>query len=121
LPAFLRPDRLYLFSHSLVIFALVYGAVWLLWRRPVLVMLAWPLHILMDIPSHRAGRYGTPFLWPLSSYRFNGASWGQRWFFILNYSALTAAYVALLVWLLMSRRREQQSSSTKREQDRPEA
>ena len=121
LPPFLQPDRLYLFSHSLLIFGLVFGAVWLLWRRPVLVMLGWSLHILMDIPSHRAGRYGTPFLWPLSSYRFNGVSWGQDWFFVLNYTALTAVYVALLVWLLTSRRRERLSSSTQGAQDRPEA
>ena len=98
LPAFLQPDELYHYSHSLVIFALAFGAVWLLRRRPALAMLGWPLHVLMDIPSHHAGRFGTPFLWPLSSYQFNGTSWGQRWFMILNWSAIAAAYLALLVW-----------------------
>ena len=104
LPAFLRPDQLYHFSHSLVIFSLVFGAVWLLRRRPALVMLCWPLHILMDIPTHRAGRYGTPFLWPISSYVFDGISWGQRWFMILNWSSIAIAYLALLVWYFVSRR-----------------
>jgi hypothetical protein len=61
LPGFLRPEALYHFSHSLVFFALVFGAVWWLRRSPALAMLGWPLHILMDIPTHRAGRYGTPF------------------------------------------------------------
>ncbi len=97
LPVFLRPDQLYHYSHSLVVFSLAFGAAWLWLRRPALVMLAWPLHILMDIPSHRAGTYGTPFLWPLSSYQFNGTSWGQRWFMILNWSAIGAAYLALLI------------------------
>ncbi|MFB3776691.1 MAG: hypothetical protein ACE141_03740 [Bryobacteraceae bacterium] len=103
MPAFLRPDELYHYSHSLVVFALVFGAVWLLRRRPALVMLGWPLHILMDIPTHRAGRYGTPFLWPISSYVFDGISWGQRWFMILNWSLIGAAYLALLAWYLISR------------------
>jgi hypothetical protein len=105
LPAFLRPDELYHYSHSLVIFSLVFGAVWLLRRRPALVMLCWPLHILMDIPSHRAGRYGTPFLWPISSYVFDGTSWGQRWFMILNWSSIGVAYLLLLVWHFLSRRK----------------
>ncbi|HSW49476.1 MAG TPA: hypothetical protein VLH09_04840 [Bryobacteraceae bacterium] len=104
LPVFLRPDELYHYSHSLVVFSLVFGAVWLLRRRPALVMLGWPLHILMDIPTHRAGRYGTPFLWPISSYVFDGISWGQRWFMILSWSSIGAVYLALLAWYLVSRR-----------------
>ena len=107
---FLRPDELYHYSHSLIIFSLAFGVAWLLRRRPALAMLAWPLHILMDIPSHRAGRYGTPFLWPLSSYVFDGTSWGQRWFMILNWSAIAAAYLALLLWRRASRGNETRPS-----------
>jgi hypothetical protein len=110
LPAFLRPDELYHYSHSLIIFSLAFGVAWLLRRRPALAMLAWPLHILMDIPSHRAGRYGTPFLWPLSSYVFDGTSWGQRWFMILNWSAIATAYLALLLWRRASRGNESRPS-----------
>ncbi len=98
LPVFLRPNELYHYSHSLIFFSLVFGSVWLVRRRPALPMLAWPLHILMDIPTHRAGMYGTPFLWPLSSYLFDGISWAQPWFMVLNWSAIAAAYVALLLW-----------------------
>jgi hypothetical protein len=113
LPTLLRPDELYHYSHSLVVFSLVFGAVWLWRRRPVLAMLAWPLHILMDIPSHRAGRFGTPFLWPLSSYVFDGTSWGQRWFMILNWSAIAAAYLALLLWYLASRGKQGRASGAR--------
>jgi hypothetical protein len=104
LPEFLWPEGLYRVSHSLVIFLVVFALVWLVARRPALAMLAWPLHILMDIPTHGSGEYRTPFLWPLSSYRFSGIWWSRRWFMILNYSAIAAAYLALLIWIFVSRR-----------------
>lgn len=106
LPAFLLPEGLYHLSHSLVVFSVVFALVWRLTRRPALAMLAWPLHILMDIPTHGSGVYRTPFLWPLSSYRFSGIWWSQRWFMILNYSAIAAAYLALLIWYLVSKRQQ---------------
>ncbi len=105
LPGFLRPEALYHFSHSLVFFALAFGAVWWLRRSPALAMLGWPLHILMDIPTHRAGRYGTPFLWPFTDYRFDGISWGQGWFMILNWSLIAAVWLALGLRAWTARRR----------------
>jgi hypothetical protein len=88
--------QLYQISHSLFVFAAVFGLVWLLRRRPVLELLGWPLHILIDIPSHTLRFFPTPFLWPVSSYYFNGMSWGNRWFMLVNYSALVLVY--LLLW-----------------------
>ena len=84
---------LYQFSHSLVIWALVFVLVWILSKRPRWELLGWALHILIDIPSHAIGFYPTPFLFPLSEYRFPyGVSWGNTWYMIINYSAL------LVVW-----------------------
>ena len=97
LPEFLQPQALYPLSHSLIVFLAVFAAVRLLLRRPALVLLAWPLHILLDIPTHGGGTYRTPFLWPLSDYRFSGIWWSRRWFMILNYSLIAAAYAA--VWI----------------------
>jgi len=102
LPLLLRPWDLYHVSHSLVTFAAVFAIVWLIRRQPSRVMLAWPLHILIDIPTHTTMFFATPFLWPISSYQFNGISWGQRWFLILNYGTLAAVYLCLLtrrLWL----------------------
>lgn len=80
---------LYQFSHSLVIWALVFTVVWILSKRPRLVLLGWLLHILIDIPSHAASFYPTPFLFPISNYRFlHGVSWGNKWYMIINYSLL---------------------------------
>lgn len=93
---------LYRFSHSLILFAAVFGAVWLVRKRPAWAMLGWPFHILIDIPTHSIAFFPTPFLWPLSDYRFDGISWSTPWFMALNGSALLATYVAL--WLDHRRR-----------------
>ena len=84
---------LYQYSHSLVVFAIVFLAVWAIYRRPRWELLGWALHILIDIPSHDIEFYATPFLFPISDYRFPyGIAWSNMYYMIINYSAL------LLVW-----------------------
>ena len=84
---------LYQYSHSLVIWLLVFFIVWLIWRRPRWELLGWMFHILIDIPSHSVLFFPTPFLFPISSYVFPyGIAWSNMWFMITNYTAL------LLVW-----------------------
>ncbi|MBA3733067.1 metal-dependent hydrolase [Patescibacteria group bacterium] len=80
---------LYHYSHSLVIFALVFVLVWLYYKRPRLELLGWMLHILIDIPTHSLKFYPTPFLWPISNYHFPyGVPWSEPWFMLINYSVL---------------------------------
>lgn len=89
---------LYQWSHSLVIFALVFILVWILSKRPRWELLGWALHILIDIPSHSLSFYPTPFLFPISDYRFPyGVSWGNMWYMIINYSALTLVWGGILL------------------------
>ena len=84
---------LYQYSHSLVIWAVVFAVVWAVFKRPRYELLGWALHILIDIPSHVLAFFPTPFLFPISDYRFPyGIQWSNQWFMIINYSAL------LLVW-----------------------
>jgi len=71
-------------THSLVVFALVFGAVWLLARKPVWITGAWGLHVLIDIPTHSIALFPTPFLWPLSDYRFDGVAWHHPLVFAAN-------------------------------------
>jgi hypothetical protein len=87
--------QLYQISHSLVVFALVFGLAALVARRPAAELLGWLLHILIDIPSHSLLFFPTPFLWPVSSFQFDGVSWANRRFMLSNYSALALAYFAL--------------------------
>jgi hypothetical protein len=94
-------NSLYNISHSAIIFVSVFAIVWLLARRPVLELGGWLLHILIDIPTHSYRFYPTPFLWPISGWKFHGISWGTPWFMILNCAALVVVYV-----LLFKKRRE---------------
>lgn len=85
--------NLYQYSHSLVIWVVVFFVVWAIFRRPRYELLGWGLHIMIDIFSHSLAFYPTPFLFPISAYHFPyGVAWSSKWFMITNYAAL------LLVW-----------------------
>lgn len=89
---------LYQFSHSLVIFALVFILIWVLYKRPRFELLGWALHILIDIPSHAISFFPTPFLFPISEYRFPyGVQWGNKWYMIVNYSLLLICAVYMML------------------------
>ena len=85
---------LYQFSHSLVIFILIFGVVWFLFKRPMFAMLGWGLHICLDIFSHSIQFFPTPFLFPISNYVFPyGMRWSTPWFMVINYSLLILVFV----------------------------
>lgn len=88
-------NALYSFSHSLIMFFVVFGAVFLILKRAVWEMFAWLLHILIDIPTHSYQFYPTPFLWPVSDLKLDGFLWSAPWFMILNYSALAIVFILL--------------------------
>jgi len=39
--------------------------------------------------------YPTPFLWPISGWKFDGLSWADPWFMLFNYAAIIIVYVLL--------------------------
>lgn len=86
---------LYHWSHSIPVFLIVFGLIWLFLRRPVWELLGWLFHILIDMPTHSAAFYPTPFIWPFSDFRVSGVSWGETWFMIANYSALLVVFIFL--------------------------
>jgi membrane-bound metal-dependent hydrolase YbcI (DUF457 family) len=87
---------LYNFTHSLIIFAFIFGLVWFFYRKPFLPLLAWGLHILIDIPTHSAAFFPTPFLWPVSDFMVNGISWGQP---IIFYPDIVLVVCYLIWWI----------------------
>jgi hypothetical protein len=97
--------QLYNGSHSLVVFAVVFGLAWGIFRRPVWELLGWALHILIDIPTH-TGIFSIHFLWPLSSFGFSGLRWENPWFLALNYGAL----VAMFGWIWWGTRRTERAT-----------
>ncbi len=100
--------RFYDITHSLIVFIMVFGLVWLIFKRPILVMLAWPLHILLDIPTHSRAFFATPFLWPLSDFRFDGIPWSHLEIYLPNLIGLAIA----LSWLALKKLRARPKSST---------
>ena len=85
---------LYNITHSLVVFALAFFAVWLIRRKPFLPLLAWGLHIGIDIPTHSTEFFPTPFLWPFfDNIRVDGISWGHPVIFIPNVILLIVVYL----------------------------
>lgn len=90
--------ELYNYTHSAIIWGTVFLATWAVIKRPPLELLGWILHILIDIPTHRINFYPTPFLFPISEYRFSyGISWSDTWFMILNYASLLVVFGTKLV------------------------
>ncbi len=96
IPSFVH--SLYNFTHSLVVFLLIFLFVWLLKKKPFWTMIAWAIHILIDIPTHSIDFFATPFLWPISNYRFSGISWSNPFIFYGNLSLLFLAYLMWFVW-----------------------
>ena len=43
----------------------------------------------------------TPFLWPISDWKFPGISWAEPWFMVVNYTLM----LGCLIWILARRRR----------------
>ena len=88
---------LYNIFHSLIVFLVVFFIIWFLRRRIFFWPLAgWGLHILMDIPTHSAQFFPTPFLWPISDYTVNGISWGIPTFLLTNWVILISIYIWLV-------------------------
>jgi len=84
----------YQFTHSLVIFLLALVVITAIRKGKLyLPMFGWLLHILIDIPTHKSF-YETPFLFPLSDYRFShGLSWAEPGFMFISYGALAIVYI----------------------------
>lgn len=83
---------LYDISHSFIVAFSVIGIVWLVTRKVIIELFAWPLHILIDIPTHSSEFFPTPFLWPLSDVTVNGVSWGTPYIFFSNIVLLVTLY-----------------------------
>jgi hypothetical protein len=92
---------LYNLTHSLLVFAAVFGLVWLLRGRPLPEMGAWGLHLAMDIFTHSEAFFPTPFLWPVSNTHFDGLPWADPLIYVPNVLLLAVLYA----WFFLRRRK----------------
>lgn len=99
IPAYVH--NLYNVTHSLVVFAAVFGLVGLLGGKPVMEMGAWGLHLVMDIFTHSDAFFPTPFLWPLSDAHFDGRPWADPLIYIPNVLMLAVLYA----WFFLKRKK----------------
>lgn len=76
---------LYGLTHSIFSILLVFIIVYLINGNVPIFLLAWPIHVLIDIPTHSGKFLPTPFLWPIFEWKFPGISWGEPWLFALDW------------------------------------
>jgi hypothetical protein len=88
---------MYNITHSLVTFTILALILWFAARKWFWLLGGWLLHIIIDVPTHTNAFFPTPFLWPISTLKFSGISWGTPWFMLANYSSLFVLY-AWMVW-----------------------
>jgi membrane-bound metal-dependent hydrolase YbcI (DUF457 family) len=85
---------LYGITHSLFLYGLFFALLWSLGKKTFAKLtLGWPLHILVDIPTHANGFFPTPFLWPLSDFSVSGIPWSSPEIFIPNIIVLAVIYL----------------------------
>ena len=98
-------QTLYNITHSLVIFAFVFMLFGVVARKPIWVVAAWGLHILIDIPTHSLALFPTPFLWPISELKVDGIGWDSPIVLAIDIILLIVAYS---LWLSTRFHRERQ-------------
>lgn len=95
--------HLYRWTHSLVVWSLLLIPVFFLLLKlngsPPWFLLATPLHILMDIPTHTHDSFPVSFLTPISAYRVNGFHWIEGRVLAANYLLLSTV-ILLRLFLL---------------------
>ncbi len=94
---------LYDISHSLLIALLACGLIF--WKIPELgfATLAWPFHILLDIPFHTRHYFPTKFFYPLSDFFYDGIAWSRPEVWLPN----IAGVLVVVGWRLWRRRTAQ--------------
>lgn len=94
---------LYDFTHSFVIYFIFFALLWWLGKKDFAKLtLAWPLHILVDIPTHSNAFFPTPFLWPISNFSVNGIPWSEPIIFFPNIALIIILY---FYWYLKRKNR----------------
>ncbi len=98
---------LYNITHSLLVAGFVILSVYLINKKVIWPLLAWPLHIVFDIFSHSIDFFPTPWLWPLKNYYINGVAWSTPWVFFSNWLLLLIIYSVFgVIWFLDKKKNE---------------
>ncbi len=102
--------ELYGLGHSVIVAGIVILAVSLILKKFPVYMLAWPVAIVMDMITHTREFLPTPFLWPVSDWKFPGFSWASLRFMVLNYLLI----IGFLVYICIKKRKNKKIWTLKR-------
>lgn len=92
--------HLHCLTHSAIIAGVLTLLMWAWLRSLWIPLLGWWSHIVIDVFTHSADYYPSPFLYPITRQGFDGVAWNTPWAIAINYAALAAAYL----WLWRTRR-----------------
>lgn len=84
-------------THSLFIAGLFGLFVYMKFRKYLVLIVAWMMHIVIDIFTHTEDFFPTHFLYPLSDFHLSVVRWSNPWFMLANYFALTVVYSFMIV------------------------
>ena len=79
-------------SHSFITAFLIIGIVSIYRKELVWPMLAWPFHIVLDIPFHTKDLFQIQFLWPFSDIIFDGISWSSPYIVLPYFAGIILLY-----------------------------
>lgn len=88
---------LYNISHSIFVAFFVILLLSIILKKVPVYTFAWPIAIVMDLFTHRRDFLPTPFLWPISEWKFDGFSWGNRTFLVVNYVLMATCLIIIYV------------------------
>jgi len=86
----------YNYTHSIFVWLLVTLLIWAVIKKFPWVLLAWGLHITIDVFSHTFDFFSTPFLFPFSNFEISIIAWSHPVFMLINYSLLLILYLVVL-------------------------
>lgn len=81
-------SEIYNWTHSLIVVGTIFIVLFFIKKEYSFYILPWILHIIVDIPSHERDFFGTPILYPISDFKFDGIPWSNKWHMIINYSLI---------------------------------
>jgi hypothetical protein len=93
--------KLYFWTHSLVVWGTAIGIGTIIWSfvggEFPWFLFAGVIHICIDIPTHSIQFFAPAFLTPLSKYRFDGWSWANKKFMLVNYALIITCILLRLI------------------------
>lgn len=89
--------HLHCIFHSAIVAGVVTLLFWVVSRRLWIPLLGWWSHIVIDVFTHSADFFPSPVLYPITQRGVDGIAWNTPWFMALNYAALAATALWLLI------------------------